>query len=63
MSDLPSISPDLAREAARDIREALCDLHRLAEAAGFVMVANFLRMAIIETNHVAGDDNVIELKK
>jgi hypothetical protein len=63
MSDLPSISPELAKETARNIQEALLDLRRLAEIAGFGMIAHFLNMAIIEANHFARDENVIELRE
>jgi hypothetical protein len=63
MPDLPSnILPELAKETSRNIREALFELHRLAEGAGFGMVADFFRMGIIEANHFAGDDNLIEMR-
>jgi hypothetical protein len=49
-------------EAAGNIRESLFDLHRRAEDAGYGMVAYFLHLAIIEANHLAGDDNVVEMQ-
>ena len=62
MTDHKDNLSDGAIEAAHKIRESLFGLFRIAENENHEMLAYMLRRAIIEANHVIGDNNIVEMK-